>query len=397
MRSTQNQLVLATLLALITAVGPISTDMYLPAFPAMRTDLHGGTSSAPLTLAAWFGGIAVGQVVHGPLSDRFGRRAPLLLGTALYVGASAACALASSMPQLIAFRAVAAFGGAAGLVIPRVIVRDAATSGEHAARIVSRLQLIMSVVPMLAPTVGGFVVVAAGWRAIFWIAASYGLLCMLLTYLFLRETRPADTRMSGGVPAIALQYWLMLRDRVFATHVLTGGFATFGLFAFLGGAPAVFLLHFGMTPKLFGLMLVANGAGFALGTWLNVLAVRRVGPARVLTISVYALLAASVVMLLCSIADTGGLWGIEAPMIAITVALGCLLPDAAIGAIGPHPQQAGIASALYGTVIFAVGAFGTIGVGWADRGSVMPMAAMLLLGSVLAIVSSRLRPLESWH
>ncbi len=384
------------LLAMMIALGPLSTDMYLPAFPAMSAELHGDAALAPLTLAGWFGGIALGQLVHGPLSDRFGRKTPLLLGTLLYVVASVGCALASSISVLVLFRALAAFGGAAGLVIHRAIIRDVATSGDAAARIVSRLQLIMSVVPMLAPSVGGLIVQTAGWRTIFWVAAAYGLLCMLVAQRHLRETRPPGTRISESVDAIVPQYWAVLRDRGFTAHVLTGSFATLSLFAFLGGAPAVFLLHYGMTPTLFGAMLAANGAAYALGTWLNVTAIRRFGLSLTLSLSAGGLLCGAVVMLLCAVSGIGGLWGIEAPMIFMTLVLGCLLPDAGIGAIGPHRRQAGIASALYGAIIFAIGALGTIGVGLVGTTGAIPLAAVVMLGAGLAWASSLLRPVSKW-
>ncbi len=385
---------LPLLLALITAVGPISTDMYLPAFPAMREGLHGGESSSPLTLAAWFVGLAAGQLLVGPLSDRFGRRIPLLAGIALYVLASAACALAGSMPALIVFRALAALGGAAGLVIPRAIIRDVVTNGDHAARLVSQQQLIMSIVPMLAPTLGGVVVQVTGWRSIFWIAVCYGLTCLLLVWRTLPETCDPGSRITADPVAVGVRYADFLGDRVFVTHLLTGSFATFGLFAFLGGAPAVFLLHFGLRPAEFGLLFIANGAAYAAGTWVNVVAIRHLDRFHVLSASTLTLIAAAGSILLCAATGRLGFWGIEGPMILVMVTLGCLLPDAAIGAIMPHGGDAGIASAPYGTGIFAIGALGTIGAGWVGHASAAPMAALILLGGSLSAVASGFRPQE---
>ena len=253
----------------------------------------------------------------------------------------------------------------------------------------------MSVVPMLAPTAGGLIVQGAGWRTIFWVAAAYGVICMLLTWRFLGETRPAGAGARESVLSIGLHYVAVLKDRVFATHALTAGFATFSLFAFLGGAPSVFLVHFGMRPVWFGALFIANGAGFAAGTWLNTLAIQRIGHPRVLTVAAGGLLAGSICMVLCALHDTFGLWGIEGPMIAIMIALGCLLPDAAIGAIGLHGRDAGIASALYGTGVFAVGALGTIGAGLIGHDSAVPLAMLLLLGAMLAVAASVLRPVSA--
>jgi MFS transporter, DHA1 family, multidrug resistance protein len=385
---TPHPALIPLILALITAVGPISTDMYLPAFPMMRADLDGSLSSGSFTLAAWFGGLAIGQVTHGPLSDRYGRKAPLLIGGILYTLGSMACALSTGMTALIVFRALTAFGGAAGLVVPRAIIRDVVTSGIEGARVFSRLQVIMSVVPMLAPTLGGLIVETAGWRMIFWVAAAYGVVSTLIIWRSLPETLPRGLRTTPAATNIVHGYVVILRERSFLLHALTGGFGTFSLFAFLGGAPAVFLRHFAMTPTSFGAMFIANAAGFALGTHLNVRVLGRIGRERSLTYATWALLGGSLVMLACSLHDTGGLWGIEGPMIFIMVALGFLLPDAAIGAIEPHVRDAGSASALYGTFVFAIGAFGTLGSGWAASPTAQPMALIMLAGAVAALLAN---------
>ena len=316
----------------------------------------------------------------------------MLLGCALYILASAACALSTGMSELIAFRALAAFGGAASLVVPRAIIRDVAVSVQNAASIVSQQQLILGVVPMLAPTLGGVIVEFAGWRTIFWVAALYGVLCVLLIARSLGETLPQSSRTRGGLSAIAASYVRVGRDRVFVTHALTGSFATFSLFAFLGGAPAVFLRHFGMSPTLFGATFIANGAGYAIGTALNTLLIARYGRSRVLTLAVLTLMGTSGVMVMSAITGIGGLWGIEGPVVAVMLTLGCLLPDAAIGAIEPYERDAGIASALYGTVVFAIGALGAVGVGLVPDPAAVSMSVLLLTGAVMAVASNLIRP-----
>ena len=384
---------LPVLLALFGAIGPISTDMYLPAFPAMRAELHGGNSAGPLTLAAWFLGIAFGQLLLGPLSDRTGRRAPLLIGTGLYVASCVGCALCGSMTALILWRLRAAFGGAASLGVPRAIIGDVAMSEQEAAHYVSRVQVIMSVAPMLTPSLGGLLVEAGSWRWIFWASAGFGLVCLLFIQWSLPETHPPATRSAMPASALVARYLRISSNRAFLTHALTGSFATFGLFAFLGGAPVVFLRHFGMSPATFGLTFIANGAAYAIGTRLNMALVNRFGRHRILTAVTALLAATSAVMVVCAGSGLGGVWGIEVPFVVAMLLLGCVLPDSGIGAIAPHVQDAGIASALYGTSVFAIGAVGTIAVGLIGGPNPVPLACLLLFGALLAILSAAMRPL----
>src|SRR6195952_2751645 len=164
---------LPVLLGFLTAVGPLSTDMYLPAFPAIEASLGGQPGMAQITLATWFAGLAVGQITQGSLSDRYGRRGPLIFGTLVYSLANAGCALAPDIWTLSILRFIAAFGGSASMVIPRAIVRDLA-DGHAAARLMSRLMLVMGAAPILAPTLGGLVLGFASWHAIFWLTFAYG-------------------------------------------------------------------------------------------------------------------------------------------------------------------------------------------------------------------------------
>ena len=247
---------LPILLGVLTAVGPVSTDMYLPAFPAIEAALGGRAGTAQMTLAAWFAGLAVGQLTQGMLADRFGRRWPLLAGTSVYTIATLGCALAPDLVTLTACRLVAAFGGSAGMVIPRAIVRDLA-DGHAAARLMSRLMLVMGVAPILAPSLGGLVLAFAGWQAIFWICAVYGAACCALVGALLPDTLPPHRRLRLGLGGLFARYVAILRERGFITHALTGGASTFGLFAYLGGSPAVFENIYHLAPVTYGALFGA--------------------------------------------------------------------------------------------------------------------------------------------
>ena len=267
-RLARSPALVTALLALLTAVGPISTDMYLPAFPVMRLSLHAQPGQTQLTLAAWFLGLSFGQLTHGHLADQYGRRLPLLIGTILYTVASIGCALVDNMTDLSWWRLWAAFGGAASLVIPRAIIADVAKDGAQAARMLSRMVIVMGVVPALAPIFGGLVAEYWNWRVIFWIAAFYGAFCSALIYLLLPDTL-RHRRRRLKVSETAVRYVIVWRNRVFRTYVLQGGFATFSLFAFLGGAPGVFQMHYNLRPEQFGCVFILNTIGYVGGTQAN--------------------------------------------------------------------------------------------------------------------------------
>jgi len=383
------------LLAMLTAVGPISTDMYLPAFPAMKLDLQSRPGEAQLTLAAWFLGLSIGQLVHGPLSDHFGRRKPLLFGTALYTIASIGCAASTSMTMLSGWRMIAAAGGAASLVIPRAVIRDLVKDGLQAARLLGRLTLVVGVVPILAPTLGGAIAQDWGWRGIFWIAALYGITCTLLIWRFLPDTLAPESHVTLRLVPSLVRYNKVWRDRVFRTHALEGGFGTFSLFAFLGGAPAVFLGGFHLSPTSFGAVFILNAIGYIIGTQLNARILPRFGTTRVLSGSAIGLIATTAAMLLIALSPLRSPLGITLCMMSCMTALGFMLPGAAIGSLLPHSGEAGSASALYGTTVFFIGAISTVIIGIIGTTSPVPMAALMLAGALAAGWYDYCRPRRS--
>lgn len=380
------------LLALLTAVGPISTDMYLPAFPAMRLDLAARPGTAQLTLAAWFLGLSIGQIAFGPVSDHHGRRVPLLFGTALYTFGSIGCATASSMGTLSFWRLLAAIGAAASLVIPRAMIRDLVINGIEAARLLGRLTLVVGVVPILAPTLGGLISQTAGWRAIFWVAAVYGVSCTILIWRLLPDTLDPGRHITLDLVPTLLRYRKVWRDPVFRGHALEGGFGTFSLFAFLGGAPPVFVGGFHLSPTWFGTVFILNAIGYIIGTQLNARVLPRFGTTRVLSCSAIGLIASTGTMLLLSLTPACGPLGVALCMMACMTSLGFMLPGAAIGSLLPHRDEAGSASALYGTIVFFIGAISTVVIGELGNASPTPMAALMLAGALAAAWCDHLRP-----
>ena len=382
---------LPILLGVLTAVGPLSTDMYLPAFPAIEASLGGRPGTAQITLATWFAGLALGQITQGSLSDRYGRRAPLIAGTAVYALANAGCALAPDLLSLSVLRFVAAFGGSASMVIPRAIVRDLA-DGHAAARLMSRLMLVMGVAPILAPTLGGLVLTVAPWHAIFWLTAFYGAVCCALVWRFLPDTLASHRRIGLGLASLANRYAGVARDRVFLSYALMGGCGMFGMFAYIGGSPPVLIQRFAFTPAQYGMLFGASAGAFILASQVNPRLLPRFGAARVIRVGVSVYLAAALALLGCAVFDIGGPLGIVLPVVFAMGSMGFVMPNSAVGALSRHASQAGSASALMGTLQFCLAACSGVLVGVLSDGTARPMAALMLAGAIGTVVADRLRP-----
>ncbi|MBR0649950.1 multidrug effflux MFS transporter [Roseomonas terrae] len=382
---------LPLLLGFLTAVGPISTDMYLPAFPAIEAELGTARGSVEITLAAWFVGLAIGQLVQGTLADRLGRRRPLLIGTAIYTIASAGCAMATDMPTLAFWRCVAAFGGAASAVIPRAMVRDLA-DGLGAARLMSKLMLVMGAAPILAPSLGGLLLGAGGWRTIFWFGVAYGGLSCLLAWRLLPETLPPEFRARRSFVALLADFIQIARERSFITHSLMGAAAMFSVFAFIGGAPGVYIEQFGVNPTYFGLLFAISATGFIAASQLNPFLLNRFGAERVPAYALRASAVAVAVLVTAAVSGIGGLLGIFIPAAVAIAVMGLVFPNAAVGALSRHPARAGSASALLGTLQFSCAALGSALVGALADGTPRPMALLMVAGTAVALAAERLRP-----
>jgi DHA1 family bicyclomycin/chloramphenicol resistance-like MFS transporter len=381
---------LPLLLGFLTAVGPLSTDMYLPAFPAIEAELGRGWGGVQATLSAWFLGLAVGQLVQGTLADRLGRRRPLIIGTAVYTLASIGCALASDMAMLSLFRCVAAFGGAASAVIPRAMVRDLAT-GLAAARLMSRLMLVMGAAPILAPSLGGLLLEAGGWRSIFWVSAAYGAASCLLAAWLLPETLPPERRLRRSPLALDRDFGRIGAERGFLANAVMGGAAMFMVFAFIGGAPEVYIEQYGIAPARFGLLFALSATGFIGATQLNPWLLGRFGHL-VPRYALFAALLAVLVLAGSAFTGLGGFMGLYLPACVALACTGLVFPNAAVGALARHAKRAGSASALLGTLQFGLAALGAALVGALTAGTAQPMAILMLLGIGAAVLAELARP-----
>jgi DHA1 family bicyclomycin/chloramphenicol resistance-like MFS transporter len=382
---------LPTLLGVFIAVGPAATDMYLPAFPAVEASFGTAAGTAQLTLASWFAGLAVGQITQGTLSDRFGRRLPLIIGFALFTIASVGCALAPNLQTLAILRAVAAFGGSAGMVIARAVVRDLA-EGQAAAVMMSRLVLVMGAAPVLAPSIGGLILIFAHWRVIFWVLAVYGAIAAILAWRVLPETLPEAKRLRLSLTGQAQRYGQILREKTFLMHAIMGGCSTFCMFAYLSGSSPVFELGFGMSPSGFGLIFGLCAVALVCGAQLNARLLPIVGLNRMLTIIARTSLCGT--MVLCAVAFSGihSLWLTVAPLVISIGCQGFNNANSNAGALSRHAQHAGSASALMGTFQFSLGASAGLVVSLLTDGTPRGMAAMMFCGMLGAVIADLFRP-----
>jgi DHA1 family bicyclomycin/chloramphenicol resistance-like MFS transporter len=386
---------LPLLLGFLTAVGPATTDMYLPAFPAIEASFGAAAGSAQLTLAAWFAGLAIGQLSQGTLSDRFGRKRPLIVATAVYTLSCLGCALAPSIQWLAAFRALSAIGASAGMVIPRAVVRDLA-EGHAAAVLMSRLALVMGAAPILAPTVGSTVLAFADWRGIFWILAAYGAVCCVLVSLLLPDTLPPERRIRLRLGEQLSRYRSILAERGFLSHAAMGGFATFAFFAYLGGSSPVFIQGFHLTPGQYAMIFGANSFGLVCCAQLNPLLLRRFGHFRLLRLVGRVHLCATAALTVVAFAGLHhlplGLPLVMAPVFAAISCMGMLNPNTIVGALARHPHHAGSASAVVGTGQYLLGAVSGLAVGLLTDGTPRGMAALMLCGSIGLLIADQWRP-----
>ncbi len=380
---------LPLLLGFLIAIGPVSVDMYLPAFPTIAQQFH--DKAAPqLTLAAYFIGLGIGQMIQGPLSDRIGRRMPILCGLALYTLASLGCAAAWSAASLSAFRVLAALGGSAAIVIPRAMVRDVA-DGAAAATLFSRLTLVMGVAPIIAPILGSAVVLFASWRVIFLLAAVWGIVAITLVWRFLPDTLPLSRRSLIGPRSIVIRYGEIAMDRGFITHAFAGTFAVSAMFAYIGGSPGVFIKHYHWSPTGYAMLFAINAAAYIGFSQINPLLVNRFGIRPIITIAVAGLLCAAILLMSFAVTAAGPL-PIMAGLFLCEFGFGLILPNTMVGALSRHQAHAGSASALMGTIQYGGGAIAGALVGLYANGTALPMALIMLVCAVLATIAAALRP-----
>jgi DHA1 family bicyclomycin/chloramphenicol resistance-like MFS transporter len=373
---------LVLLLGFLSALGPLTIDMYLPSLPTIATDMHAAAAAVQLTLTGTLVGLGVGQLLVGPLSDAVGRRVPLLAGVGVHVLASVLCVLAPNLAILGTLRLLQGLGAAAASVVAMAVVRDL-FSGLAAAKLLSRLMLVVGVAPILAPTIGGLVLNWTSWRGVFVVLTVIGAAILTATALLLPETLPDGQRRNGGLLGTLRDYGRLFTDRVYVGLTLVVGFAMAALLAYVSGSSFVFQEEYGMSEQQFAYVFAGGAVGLIAATQLNVRLLRRFTPQRILVVALLAGLASGVLLLVDARTGFGGLVGVLIPLWAALATVGLAMPNAPALALSRHGDAAGTAAALLGAVQFGVGALAAPLVGALGVGAVA-MAAVVLLGMVAA-------------
>ncbi|GIJ47976.1 Bcr/CflA family drug resistance efflux transporter [Virgisporangium aliadipatigenens] len=371
-------------LGFLAALGPLTIDMYLPSLPTITADLHASAAAVQLTLTGTLAGLAFGQLLIGPLSDAVGRRLPLLAGIAVHVLASVLCVFAPNLTVLGTLRVLQGLGAAAAAVIAMAMVRDL-FDGNAAARLFSRLVLVIGVAPILAPTVGGLVLGRTSWRGVFVVLAGAGVAIMVAAALVLPETLPRAARRNEGVRGTARDYGRLFTDRVYVGLVLVAGLAMAALFAYVSGSSYVFQDEYGLSEQQFALVFAGGAVGLIGATQFNVRLLRRWTPQRILGRSLLAGLGFGLVLLATAATGFGGLAGVLVPLWLVLTTVGLAMPNAPALALSRHGEAAGTAAALLGAVQFGVGAAAAPVVGMLGVGA-LAMAVVVFGGMLAATV-----------
>ena len=342
------------LLAALSMLGSVAMDMYLPALPRMSAELRASPGMAQVTITAFLFGLAGGQLLFGPLSDRLGRRPLVLSGSALFLAATLACALAPNVEVLAAARVLQALGACAGMVIARAVVRDRYDDHE-VLHVYALLSLVFTVAPVLAPLVGGWVLQVADWRTIFGVQAAFALAITLAAFLRLKESRSEATRLRAVSEHPLASYAALLRRPLFLGNFLTGALSGAALFSYIVSAPQVVIGQLHIPTAYFGWVFGANAVGMIGVTQINSRLAGRIAPTRLLQSGLSLALLAAGALAVCAWSGRGGAAGVLAPLFLVIASLGLSQPNATAAAMNVDRERAGASAALMGAGFFGVG------------------------------------------
>lgn len=375
-------------MGLLTALAPLAIDMYLPAFPMIAADLHTSEGNIERTLASYLFGMALAQLFYGPVADRFGRKIPLLFGLSLFSIASFAITFTHQVEHLMLWRIAQAFGGAAGAVIPRAVIRDQLETRD-AAKALSLIMLIMGATPILAPIIGGQVLLFSNWRSIFYIITSCGVVLLLASTLFMRETL-APAHITPLHPKIILtNYKELIKHRGFLFYSLAAGFGSAGMFAYISGSPRTFISVFEVPPSWFGFLFGLNAFCLILASQIGARLLNRYTPQQLLSVAQNTQLTIVMIGLICTLLGIINIYGVMAMLMGFMACQGFINPNAAALALSAQGHRLGVASALMGTLQMLCGAIAGLAVSSWQHQSALPLVTVLTTCVTISWFSGR--------
>jgi MFS transporter, DHA1 family, multidrug resistance protein len=389
---------LILILGFLTALGPFSIDMYLPGFPAIAKDLRTSVADVSLSLSSFFIGISAGQLLYGPLLDRFGRKKPLYIGLTVYLLSSLACAFATSIESLILLRFIQAVGSCAAAVSSVAMVRDLFPV-QDSAKVFSSLMLVVGVSPMVAPTVGGYVTAGFGWQAVFLILAGMGAVIMAAVYFGLPESSRPDPTISLKPRPILTNFYAVIREPGFYTYALSGAVSFAGLLAYVAGSPLLFMEIFRVNEKQYGWIFAFLSIGLIGASQVNTILLKRYRSQQIIKTALILQTAIAFVLLAGMGLGVLGLFGTIALLFLFLCSLGFTFPNASALAMAAFSKNAGSASALMGASQMGIGALATVALSLFNSHTALPMAGIMagsaLLAYIILVLGRKGMPAES--
>ncbi|CDM60832.1 MULTISPECIES: multidrug effflux MFS transporter [Rhizobium] len=389
-RPKPQRLRLLAILSALMGFASISTDLYLPAMPTMAKELDANAGSMELTVSGFLIGFSLGQLLWGPLGDRFGRRLPVAAGLLLFVLGSAGCALSGSPEQMICWRIVQAVGACSGVVLSRAMVRDL-YEGSRAAQMLSTLIIVMAIAPLLGPIVGGQVLAIAGWRAIFWLLVIVGLVTLAALFT-IPETLPVERRSKDSILDALRGHLRLVSNRRLLSFAAAGGFFYAGVYAYIAGTPFAFIEYYHVAPQLYGVLFALGIVGIMLANIFNARLVTSFGSRRLLQVGSAGAAVSGLVLLVTGSTGWGGLAGLAIPLFVFVSWSGLIVANSIGGALQDFPAQAGAVSALVGALHYGSGIVGSAAVSRLADGTPFPLALVVAVAGVGSLLSLVLLP-----
>jgi DHA1 family bicyclomycin/chloramphenicol resistance-like MFS transporter len=381
----RRRLIYVLVLGALTALGPFTIDLYLPALPTVQSDFGVSVSAVQLTISATTIGFALGQLFVGPWSDTVGRRMPLLIATAFHIAASIGVALAPSIQLLIVFRILQGIGAAAGGVVAAATVRDL-FGGYPLVRMLSRLSLVSGLAPVLAPLIGSTLLLVMPWRGIFYLLAGFGVVVVIASAFLIVETLPAERRVGPARSSTRQRYRALFTDRTFVGIAIVGGMVFSGLFAYLSSSPFLFQDHYGFDPQQYGLLFAVNSVGIVVGVQLSARLAKHIGPQWIVAVATVVLLLSAAAIVVFDLAGVG-IWGVLVPLWLFIAACGFSFPCIQVIALAHHGKEAGTAASVLGAFNFGLAGILSPVIGLLGTTSAIPMGAMMIATSVVGILA----------